>query len=890
VTLRSWWRRIRFTIARGPFDSDLDDEVRLHLELRAEKLRRTGVPADEAARKARRQFGNVTLAIEDSRAIGTLAWADPLRQDLRYAARALRKSPGFTLGAVLALTLGIGANTTIFSVINATLLRPLPFPDPSRLATVWTGSVEDPRSRNIVSLPNYRDWKAQNHAFEDIALFDSAGRGYGLTSHGEPEQVPGLRVTASFFNVLGIPPMLGRTFLPEEEEPGRDRVVVLSHGLWVRRYAADSALIGKTIQIDGGAYTVVGVMPPGFAFQFWGPRRQLWVPAGWTKGDLDRSSQSFVSIARLKAGVTMANARAEMDVVGRASAVAHPEENVGRTVRVVPMSEFGIEDMRAPLYGMLGLVGFVLLIACVNVANLTLARASSRTREMSIRRALGAGRGRLVRQLLTESLLLAGVGGACGLALAFWGTKLSFAVLPTEFRSVPLRPVDGFGIDASVLAFTCSVSIVSGVLFGLAPALAAFRSDVNQPLKEDARGSTGGRSRLRYGLVASEMALTLVVLAAAGATIVSVARLLRVDPGLDPRNVLDMQMALPQENLYYGPPAHPGFCADLDRRVGSVPGVVSVSAVAHLPLGGGGAGRAVAIEGRPAPEPGRRIGAGYSVACPNFLRTLGIRLVAGREFTLQDTASAPGVALVNENMARRFWPSENVKDVVGKRFRIDRAGNDGTWLTVVGVFGDIRQGGLDREPFPSWLRPYSQAAWPSMDIVTKTTSAPSAFVAPVKDALADVEPSQPVSSVRTMQDVIGASVAPKRFPMLLLSSFAILALALAAVGIAGVVGYSVAQRTNEIGVRMALGARASDVLRLVLGQSLSWTLIGVAVGGLASLGLLRFLRSVLFGVTPADPMVLGVVSLLLVVVACGASYLPARRAARIDPVSALRHD
>jgi putative ABC transport system permease protein len=348
-----------------------------------------------------------------------------------------------------------------------------------------------------------------------------------------------------------------------------------------------------------------------------------------------------------------------------------------------------------------------------------------------------------------------------------------------------------------------------------------------------------------------------------------------------------MQMALPQENLYYGPPGHPRFCADLDRRVGSVPGVVSVSAIAHLPLSGGGAGRALAIEGRPDPEPRKRPVAGYSVACPNVLRTLGIRLVAGREFTLQDTASAPGVVLVNENMAKRFWPGE---DVVGKRFKIDLAGSDGAWLTVVGVFGDVRQRGLDSEPFQSFLRPYSQAAWPSMNIVTKTVSAPNAFVAPIKEALADIEPTQPVSNVRTMQDVIGASVAPKRFPMLLLSGFAILALALAAVGVAGVVGYSVAQRTNEIGVRMALGARTTDVLRLVLGQSLSWTLVGVAVGVIASLGLLRFLRSQLFGVTPADPTVLGAVSLLLVVVACGASYLPARRAMQVDPVSALRHD
>jgi putative ABC transport system permease protein len=419
------------------------------------------------------------------------------------------------------------------------------------------------------------------------------------------------------------------------------------------------------------------------------------------------------------------------------------------------------------------------------------------------------------------------------------------------------------------------VSIVSGMLFGLAPALAAFRSDLNHPLTENSRGSTSGKSRLRYGLVASEVALTLVVLAGAGVMIMSVARLLGVDPGLDPRNVLVMQMSLPQEDLYNGPPGHPRFCDDLDERVSSVPGVVSVSAIAHLPLSGGGAGRGLAIEGRPDPEPTKQPGAGYSVACPNILRTMGIQVIVGREFTARDRVDAPGVALVNESMAKRFWPDENA---VGKRFKIGRVGGDAPWLTVVGVFRNVRHWSLDSEVGPSFLRPYSQAGWPSMSIVAKTASAPAAFVTPIKNALAAIEPSQPVSSIRTMEDVVGTSVASRRFPMLLLSGFALLALVLAAVGIAGVVGYSVVQRTQEIGVRMALGAQASDVLRLVLGHSLSWTLIGVAVGVVASFGLLQFLRALLFGVTPTDPIVLGAVSLLLVGVALGASYVPARRA------------
>lgn len=813
---------------------------------------------------------------------------DSLKADVRLAVRMLARNRGYTAVAVLTLALGVGANTTMFSVVNATLLRPLPFPDPERLMTVWTGRVSDRVSYNIASLPNFRDWKARNHVFQDLALFDSAGRGYNLTGGAEPEQVSGVRVTASFFKVLGVAPLLGRTFLPEEEEPGRDRVVVLSHGLWTRRYGADPSLVGRTIPIDGLEHTVAGVMPPSFQFQFWSGPRQLWVPAGWTPGDQDRGSDSFICIGRLKAGVSLGEARGEMDAIGRALAEQHPNENAGRTVRVVPMSEYGMQDLRRALLAMLGVVGFVLLIACVNVANLTLARAAARQRELAIRCALGAGRGRIVRQLLTESTALALLGGACGLLLAYWLTSLLPQVLPNNLRSVPLRPVNRIGIDVSVLTFTFGVTCLTGVLFGVFPALASLRGDLNASLKEKARGSTqGGRSRLRYALVASEVALTLVVLAGAGLMITSVARLLGVDPGLDPRNVLAMEMSLPQEDLYNGPPGNSRFCRELEERAGGLPGVVSVSAIAHLPLSGGSAGRGLAIEGRPDPGPQNQAGAGYSVACANVLRTLGIPLVTGRDFQLGDTLGVPNVALVNESMARRFWPGE---EAVGKRFKIGRVDSGGPWMTVVGVFRDIRHWGLDRNIGPSFLRPYEQAAWPWMNVVARTNSAPLAFAEPVKKALSLIEPGRPVSRIRTMEAVVGNSVSSRRFPMLLLSGLAVVALALAAVGIAGVVGYSVVQRTQEIGVRIALGAQTREVLRMVLGDSLSWTLAGLVVGLAASFGLLRFLQTLLFGVAPTDPVVLGSVSLLLTGVAAAASYLPARRASRVDPVVALRSE
>jgi putative ABC transport system permease protein len=449
-----------------------------------------------------------------------------------------------------------------------------------------------------------------------------------------------------------------------------------------------------------------------------------------------------------------------------------------------------------------------------------------------------------------------------------------------------MRPLASIDVDWRVLGFTTALSFLSGILFGLAPSVSAFRDDLANPLKEQARGSVSGpRSRLRYGLVATEVALTLVTLAGAGVMIVSVSRLLGVNPGLDPKNVLVAEMSLPQADLYYGPPDHAGFCRALDAQVRSIPGVIAVSAIGHLPIAGGSAGRSFGVEGQPDPGPERRPGAGYTVACPNLLRTLGITLLAGREFIEQDAVGAPGAALINQAMAQRYWPKG---DAVGKRFKIGGVNTDNPWLTVVGIYDNVRQGGLDRDPRPWFIRPYNQAGWPWLSIITRTAAAPASFADQVKKAIAIVEPNQPVSGIRTMDQVVGDSVSSRRFPMLMLSLFAAVALLLAAVGIAGVVAYSVVQRTQEIGVRMALGADTRHVLQLVVGHSLWWTLAGVIAGLLASVGLLRMLQGLVFGVAPADPFVLGVVSLLLVVVALTAAYIPARRAARVNPVTALR--
>jgi putative ABC transport system permease protein len=809
-----------------------------------------------------------------------------LLQDVRYGLRNLARNPGFTLVAMLTLALGIGANTTIFSVIDNTLLKPLPFPGADRLMLVWETFGKGPDNWNIVSAPNFWDFERQSHSFETMAIFDSAGRGYNLSATGnrqEAEQVSGLRVSAGFFSVLGAKPLLGRTFLPEEETLGKDHEVVLSYGLWKTRYGGDPSLVGRTIRVDGADFTVIGVMPREFTWQFWSGPRQLWVPVGYTKTDFGREDNSFIAIARLKPAVSVARARAEMEAVGSNVRRQYPSEDANMGATVSPLVDFGMEGLRTTMLTLLAAVAFILLIACVNVANLLLARGAARQKEFAIRRALGAAGSRIARQLLTESVLLALAGGAAGLLLAAGSTRVLFYVFKLDSFHLPLRSVDSIPMDGRVFAFALLVSCLTGVLFGVAPAVSALRTGMNESLKEGGRSAAaGGRNRLRHVLVASEVALAMVVLSGAGLMIKSMTRLLGVDPGLNPKNVLTLGMSVPQEEIYVGPPGLPRFCQDLDEHVGAIPGVVSVGAVGHLPFEGN-AGRSFQIEGQPPAAPGHLPGASYTVACPNYFRTMGIPILKGREFTPRDTASAPGAIVINETMARAFWPKQ---DPVGRAIRL--GGSDGPRLTVVGVVGDVHYLGLDAPVERQFLRPYTQAGWPVMTVVVRTIHAPATFAAAVKKAIADVLPDWPVSGFQTMEDVVYDSTGSRRFPMLLLSVFSVLALVLAAVGIVGVVGHSVAQRTHEIGLRMALGAGTVDVLRLVVSGNMVWVLAGLAAGVAGSAGLTRLLSGLLYGVRPLDPVVLGTVSALLAAVALFASYLPARRAARIDPMAALR--
>jgi len=809
-----------------------------------------------------------------------------LVQDVRYGLRNLTRNPGFALVAMLTLALGIGANTTVFSVINNTLLKPLAFPGADRLVLVWETFGKGPDNWNIVSAPNFWDFERQSHSFERMAIFDSAGRGYNLSAAGarqEAEQVSGLRVTAGFFSVLGVKPFIGRTFLPEEETTGRDHEVVLSYGLWKRRYGGDPSLVGRTIRIDSADFTVIGVMPHDFSWQFWSAPRQLWVPVGYTKTDYGRGDNSFIAIGRLKPGVSVAQARAEMEAVGSNVQRQNPKEDADMGATVSPLGDYGMEGLRTTMLALLAAVAFILLIACVNVANLLLARGAARQKEFAIRRALGAAGSRIMAQLLTESIILALAGGVAGLVLAAWSNRILFYAFKLDSLYLPLRAVDSIPMDGRVFGFALVVSALTGVLFGVAPALSALRTGINEPLKEGGRsGATGGRNRLRHVLVASEVALAMVVLSGAGLMIKSMTRLLSVDPGLNPKNVLILGMSVPQEEIYVGPPGLPRFCQDLDEHVGAIPGVVSVGAVAHLPFEGN-AGRSFQIEGRPPAAPGQFPGANYTVACPNYFRTMGIPIVRGREFTTQDTVNAPGVIVINETMARAFWPKE---DPIGRAIRL--GGSDGPRLTIVGVAGDVHHVGLDAPVQRQFFRPYMQAGWPVMTVVVRTIHAPATFAAPVKKALASALPDWPVAGFQTMEEVVHDSTGSRRFPMLLLSVFSVVALGLAAVGIVGVVGHSVTQRTHEIGLRMALGARTMDVLRLVVSSNMVWVLVGLAAGLAGSAALTRLLAGLLYGVRPLDPVVLGGVSVLLAAVALFASYLPARRAAKIDPMAALR--
>jgi putative ABC transport system permease protein len=878
--------RLRSLFRRKSVETELDEELRAHLEHQVEKLMKSGLSYEDALRTARLNLGGLEQTKEECRDARGVGFVEMLLQDIAYGFRVLRKDPGFTIVAILTLALGVGANAAIFSVMNTVLLKPLPYPNADRIVTLWEVPVRDPENLNITSRPNFRDWQRSARSFESMAIFDSAGKGYNLSGDGETDVVSGVRVSAQFFDVLGVKPLLGRTFFAEEEITGKDHEVVLAYGLWKRRYHADPSILGKTIRMDKESYTVIGVMPPDFQFKFWSSSRQLWVPGGYTENDEDRGSHSFLSIARLKPDVTFEQAREEMAIIGATLARQYPQKNANGSATAVPADRIGIKGIQATLVTLLIVVGLVLLIACGNVANLTLARTAARQKELAIRQAIGASPRRIARQLLTESVMLAMAGGTAGLLVAMAVLHLAEKVLADFLMFLPFRQVTDIPIDLKVFLFCLGVSCLTGILFGLAPVV-NLRLEVNEPLKEEGRTSTqhsGGR--LRSILVAAEIALSLVVLAGAGLMLESMARILRVDPGFDPNNVLVLHMAVPQVELYVGPPGLPRFCQDVDEHISAIPGVLSVGAVSHLPMQGG-AGRAFNIEGAPDPGVANQPGAAYSVACPGYFRTMSIPMLQGREFTHQDTLTSQQVVIINEEMAHKFWKDKNP---LGARFKIGMYNSTDPWMTVVGVAKNTRKNGLDQDYNPEFFRPYTQAGWPTMTLLVRTITAPASFEAPVKEALKAIDPDRTASDSETLAGVVHDSVNSRRLPMILLVSFAVLGVVLAAVGIYGVVNYGVTQRTGEIGVRMALGAQPAHILRMVVGASMKWAALGIVLGILGAFFATRLMTDMLYGVQPGDPLMLVCVAFLLVFVALIASGIPARRATQVDPMIALRRD
>jgi putative ABC transport system permease protein len=802
---------------------------------------------------------------------------DVLR-DVEYSVRVLLKKPGFTCAAVLALALGIGANSTIFSFANGILLRPLPYPQPERLVTVDEVSTKRGPDPMGVSFPNYLDWRQQQTVFEDVAAYST--RRMTLQTPDGPESLQGGTLSAHLLNVLGVPPVLGRGFTAEEDRRGQDSVVILGHELWQRRFGGDPNVVGQVVEIDRRPRTVVGVMPPGFKFP---AVAELWLPLALDAEIWTRNDHGLGALARLRPGVTLTEARAELNVIAERIEAENPVTNEGMRVVVQDFRDDLTGTYRQALLVLLGVVGFVLLIACANVANLMLAHSVARQKEIAIRAALGASRARIVRHLLTESLVLGALGGALGLGLAVWGMELLLAAIPID---IPFWMK--FDLDVRVLAFTLGVSLATGVLFGVLPALYASRPDLNEALKDGGRGASPGRGRhrLRSLLVVSEVALSLVLLIGAGLMMRSFLRLADVDPGLDPSNVLTMRLSLPSEKYPDGT-TRSSFYRQLQERVAALPGVESAAAVSNVPLGGGLWGRSLTVEGWPVLSVGEAPMINHCVATPGYFRTMGIPMLAGRDFTYADTADSTRVTIVDERLAREYWPNESA---LGKRIRFGPPESNEPWHTVVGVVGTVHHQRLDAHTRQSIYVPHDQIPVPFMTLTIRATGDATGLAAAVRRQVLELDPGLPVINAQMMEDIVGQSIWQPRLYALLFAVFAAVALALALVGIYGVMSYSVTQRTHEIGVRMALGARPGDVVRLVVRQGMTLALAGVAIGVALALALTRVVSGLLFGVTATDPQTFVALSALLIGATLAASLVPARRAARVDPLVALRYE
>jgi len=899
-----WTREIRRRLAglnlEATREAEIVEELAQHLEDRRAELAAGGATDEEAIRAALDELSGSERLARELRRVERSAPQEPpvpgatagrlvagLWQDLRYGARAMLRRPGFTALTALALALGIGANTAIFSLVNAVLLRQLPFERPEEL--VWVTSRRPDVDKRPFNLPDFVDFRDQNRSLAGIAAYGTWSA--NLTDGGEPERLQGVRISANVFEMLGVHAAAGRLLLPEDDTPGQEHVVVLAHGLWRRRFGGDPGLVGKTLTLNGAGYTVVGILPPQFIFPIkecdlaipLAPRADPWLGV--------RTSSNFLrGLARLKPGVTREQAQADLTAVAERLRRQYPVANEQKLgVTLTSWREEIVGDYRLALWVLLGAVGVVLLITCVNLANLALVRAAARHREMAIRTALGASRRRLTQQLAVESLLLALLGGGTGLLLAVYGIDLLLWLSPAS-----LPRAAEVGVDLRVLGYTLALSVLAGGIFGLAPAWRSARVNVGEDLKEDGRGASGGarQSRARSLLVVSEIALSLVLLVGAGLLLKSFVRLQRATPGFDAHNVLALRLSLPK-GRYGSRGAVTAFYDDLQPRLARLPGVESVGVVNVLPLSGLLRSVNFSIEGRPA-APGETWMTDYRETSPDYFRTMKIPLIAGRAFTEQDTDRTSPVVIISQGFARHYWPDGGA---VGAHLRIDDNDTGPRPVEIVGVVGDVKHQSLDGGPSLHLYLPLRQVHEDGIVYTASTqywlvraATDPLTLSSAVRREIQSVDRDVPTSNTRTMEQYLDASIAPRRFNLSLLAVFALAALALAGVGLYGVISYGVAQRRQEIGIRMALGAQARDVLRLVIGQGLRLAVLGVALGLLGALALTRLMAGLLFIVSPTDPVTFGAIALLLTGVALLACWLPARRAMKVDPLVALRHD
>jgi putative ABC transport system permease protein len=816
-----------------------------------------------------------------------------LWQDLRYSARMLRRNPVFAIVAILTLAIGIGANVIIFSIVNGVLLRPLPFPDSGRVVTVWETDKNRHLTRGTASAAEFLDWRDMDHSFQELSAWRPLY--YTITGNGDPEQVWGSQVTGNFFRMLRITPIIGRDFAPEDEQLGHDQVVILGYGLWQRHFGGDPSIVGKTITLDEKPFMVIGILPHTFSLYGTIPEFDLWKPFSFERAQLDRANHELIIFARLKDGVAIPQAQAEMVSIQDRLKRQYPGIDQENGIRVAGFHDELVKPLRPGLLLLLAAAGFVLLIACANVANLMLARAAIREREIALRTSLGAGRRRILRQLLTESALLSAIGAAFGIIAAYGGLNiLRSAVLSGERSQFP-HP-EWIAIDGTVLVFTVLISLAAGILFGLAPAIQISRSGLYESLKEGSRGSTGGRRSqfARSALVVSEVAFSLMLLVGAGLLVRSFALMMAEPLGFDPTNLLTMQVFLPDAHYPDGPRIH-NFYQQVIERTASAPGVQSVSAVNFLPLTRWQGFCDFDINGVPSPPSGEHFTSQYRVNDWRYLHTMGIPVESGRDFASSDGPDSQGVALINQTLAHRYWPNQ---DPVGQQIRLDFPATlrpwdaipHQGWLTIVGVVGDIRDWTWSEPKSPQLYLPETQNPSRIMHLVIRSGADPTQLTTAVRHAVESIDTNQPVTDVQTMDGYLAVALAQRKLNMTLLAFFAIVAALLAAIGIYGVMAYAVTQRFHEIGIRMALGAEPSNVLRMIVGDGMKLAFMGLAIGVIASLISMKYLQSQLYGVKARDPLTFIGVAAGLALIALAACYFPARRATKVDPLLALRHE